>query len=274
MPQRFLRPGITNSDGWNAISWQAQSFFIRILTLVDDYGRYDGRLAILHAHCFALRSDVTIKQTAGFRSELQESGLATVYIVDAKEFIQLSKWQERARGNSKYPDPLTGETVNPQDSAGFRSGKTLPSPSSIAISHRPSPLATSSADADTVPAEKELLEFLNQTSGGQFRPLPCNLTPIKARMKEHSATVEEIKKMISRQVGMWKGTKMAEYLRPSTLFNAEKFAAYYGMRDATAPPRSNGHKETVQEIRERKKQGEYPESIKPPIFDPTKNGYQ
>lgn len=57
---------------------------------------------------------------------------------------------------------------------------------------------------------------------------------------------------------------------PATWFNQERWKD-----DRTLwGNRSNGHKETVQEIRERKKQGEYPESIKPPIFDPTKNGYQ
>ena len=132
MPQRFLRPGITTSDAWNSVSWQAQSFFIRILTLVDDFGRYDGRVPILHGQCFALRSDVTIKQSAGFRSELQQSALIRVYNVDGKEYIQIEKWMERARGNtSKYPAPVK--------SAADRSGPQEKDASiaiAIAIDHR------------------------------------------------------------------------------------------------------------------------------------------
>jgi len=111
MPQRFLKPGITTSDAWNAVSFPAQSLYIRLLTLVDDFGRYDGRLPILHAHCFALRSDVKPQQTAGMRDELSKSGLIFVYEFDGKEYIQFAKWTERTRSDkSKYPDP-------PQESA-------------------------------------------------------------------------------------------------------------------------------------------------------------
>ena len=144
MPQRFLRPGITTSDAWNSCGWQAQSLYVRILTLVDDWGRYDARIPILHAHCFALRTDVKAQQTAGFRSELQRTGLIVVYVVDGKEYLQVTKWQERTRGaKSKYPDP-TDENTCPQDSAADGSGPqekdaslaTTPNattPSSIAI---------------------------------------------------------------------------------------------------------------------------------------------
>lgn len=114
MPQRFLRPGLTTSDRWNSCSFEAQSMYIRILTLVDDFGRYDGRIPILHAHCFALRPDIKPQDSAGFRSELQTKGLLDVYTINGKEYIQVLRWQERARSErSKYPDP--------QDSAAERS---------------------------------------------------------------------------------------------------------------------------------------------------------
>jgi hypothetical protein len=133
MPQRFLRPGLTTSDAWNSVSFPAQSFFIRLLTLVDDFGRYDGRVLVLHGQCFALRSDITPQETAALRSELHDSGLISVYQAAGKEFIQINKWHERARGKvSRYPD-----ADKPQDSAADRSGKTLPSPSPL--HHTPSP---------------------------------------------------------------------------------------------------------------------------------------
>lgn len=133
MPQRFLRPGITNSDAWNSVSFGAQSFYVRILTLVDDYGRYDGRVPVLHAHCFALCPKVRQQDTFAFRTELFKAGLVMLYENGGKEFLQVSKWQERARGPSKYPEP-------PQESAADGSG-TQPNPASLAIvpSHESSP---------------------------------------------------------------------------------------------------------------------------------------
>lgn len=109
MPQRFLRPGLTTSDRWNSVSWPAQSLYIRLLTLVDDFGRYDGRPAVLFGHCFALRSDVTIDDTRVLRDELHHAKLIEVYLCeDGKEYVQVLKWEERTRAQaSKYPEPFT-----------------------------------------------------------------------------------------------------------------------------------------------------------------------
>ena len=138
MPQRFLRPGITTSDRWNAVSFIAQSFYVRLLTLVDDYGRYDGRIAILHAQCFALRPDINPQDSAAARRELQTANLIEIYEVGGKEYVQITKWQERARGPSKYPS-----NPNPQDSAAERSG-AQPNPASLALAIVPSPSHESS----------------------------------------------------------------------------------------------------------------------------------
>lgn len=120
MPQRFLRPGITNSDQWNAVSFPAQSLYVRILTLVDDFGRYDARVPILHGQCFALRPEMKPQQTAALRSELHARGLITVYVVEGKEYLQIEKWQERARCDaSKYPvkPKPAADGSGPQESA-------------------------------------------------------------------------------------------------------------------------------------------------------------
>lgn len=52
-----------------------------------------------------------------------------------------------------------------------------------------------------------------------------NAKHINARLKE-GHTVEEMKTVIDRKVAEWKGGPMDEYLRPSTLFNSEKFEGY------------------------------------------------
>src|SRR6188508_686346 len=107
MPQRFLRPGITTSERWNSVSFEAQSLFIRILTLVDDFGRHDARIPILHGQCFALRPDIKPQRTAALRSELQQALLIEVYTVEGRDYLQITQWQERARSDrSKFPAPL------------------------------------------------------------------------------------------------------------------------------------------------------------------------
>lgn len=115
MPQRFLRPGIRTSEAWNKASFRAQSLYIGILTLVDDFGRYDGRYRLLHAEIFGLRDDVRAQQTAADYEELCRLKLVRHYVVDGKEYLQVLRWQERARvEKSKFPDP-------PHESAADRS---------------------------------------------------------------------------------------------------------------------------------------------------------
>lgn len=140
MPQRFLRPGITNSDRWNKVSFKAQSLFIRLLTIVDDFGRFDGRPAVICAQCFAVWNEmnpgdtITSKEVSTLCEELFEAKLAEFYISDDKQVMQLVQWQERARSEkSKWPDRDSNPLRNPAESCGI----LPPSPSSLAIVPRP-----------------------------------------------------------------------------------------------------------------------------------------
>lgn len=73
----------------------------------------------------------------------------------------------------------------------------------------------------------EILDFLNARTGRSYKPVKANLEKIEARLKE-GATVEEVKQVVSRKCQEWMGTKMEQYLRPDTLFNATKFNQYVG----------------------------------------------
>lgn len=73
-----------------------------------------------------------------------------------------------------------------------------------------------------------VLNFLNEKTGRHFRPEAANLQRIEARLKG-GATVEDCRAVIAMKCREWsKDAKMAKYLRPATLFNAEKFAQYIG----------------------------------------------
>jgi len=75
---------------------------------------------------------------------------------------------------------------------------------------------------------RSLLAFLNEKTGRNYKPVDSNLSMIVARLKE-GHTERECKLVILRKFHDW-GTdeKMAEYLRPATLFNATKFNQYGG----------------------------------------------
>lgn len=74
---------------------------------------------------------------------------------------------------------------------------------------------------------KDVLEFLNVKAGRNFRPTRVNLEFIENRLKE-GYTLEDCKQVVAMKCREWAGTEMDMYLRPSTLFNCEKFNQYVG----------------------------------------------
>lgn len=111
MPQRFLRPGITNSELWNGVSWPAQSLFIRLLTLVDDYGRCDGRTPVVLGGCFSMWNSLNPNQSCNLQQveqmlqQLAAKKLVEIYESDGKTVLQVSQWQERIREGVKEKWP-------------------------------------------------------------------------------------------------------------------------------------------------------------------------
>jgi len=74
---------------------------------------------------------------------------------------------------------------------------------------------------------RDVLDYLNLKAGKNYRPVPSNCKLIAARFTE-GATVDEMKAVIDAKVAEWHGGDMSRYLRPATLFNAEKFGQYVG----------------------------------------------
>jgi hypothetical protein len=165
MPQRFLRPGIRTSPRWNSVSHEAHTLYIAILTLVDDYGRYDGRASVLWAEAFAVwneqnpRNVVDPQRTVVLCQELDVAKLIHFYEVDGRRYLQVIQWQERARHSSHWPAP-------PQDfdSERQRNDSEILPPSP---SPSPSPSPAPSVDAG-VPTYEEVKEFA-ACNGVQFQ---------------------------------------------------------------------------------------------------------
>lgn len=75
---------------------------------------------------------------------------------------------------------------------------------------------------------REILTFLNAKAGRNFPPSDSNVGIVVARIKE-GFTVEQVRQVIANRVRKWKGDeKMAEFLRPATLFGRANFSNYVG----------------------------------------------
>lgn len=86
----------------------------------------------------------------------------------------------------------------------------------------------------------EVLRYLNMKTGKTFQNVESNIKMINARIKD-GATLDDLKRVVDVKCKKWlSDPKMSEYLRPATLFNAEKFAQYSGESltplNSKAPP--------------------------------------
>ena len=116
MPDRYLRGGIITSDAVNSLSFGGEVFYRRLMSVVDDYGRFDGRPAVLLAALFPLKLDeVAVSQIEAWLEECDDTGLVQRYSVEGKQYIQIYRFNQRIRSASKWPDP---PSIDCQHSAG------------------------------------------------------------------------------------------------------------------------------------------------------------
>ena len=106
MPNRILKESITTSSTIDNLSWQAECFFYRLIVNCDDFGRMDGRNAVLLARCFPLRiGKVKEKDIQEWLRELITNDFIFMY-KNGTEYIQVKSWdkhqQIRAK-RSKFP---------------------------------------------------------------------------------------------------------------------------------------------------------------------------
>lgn len=105
MPNRILKESICRSDTLDQLSWFEEVLFYRLIVSCDDYGRFDGRPAIIRGTCFPLK-DITNKSIADALQKLTSVGLVREYYVQGRPYLQMVTWgdhqQVRAK-KSKYP---------------------------------------------------------------------------------------------------------------------------------------------------------------------------
>ena len=105
----MLREGILTSEPVNALSCPAEVFYRRVMSVVDDFGRYYAKPSLLRAHCYPLQLD-KVDDTFIMRMLVEvcntKPALAVVYEVEGKQYIQLLKFRQQVRAKkSKFPEP-------------------------------------------------------------------------------------------------------------------------------------------------------------------------
>lgn len=107
MPDRILRAGIITSERVNKLSWSAEVFYRRLMSIVDDYGRYEFNRSLLRSQLYPLKVDrVSVSDIVKWSVECAEAGLIRLYTIDGKEYIEIIDFNQRLRAmKSKFPAP-------------------------------------------------------------------------------------------------------------------------------------------------------------------------
>src|SRR5690606_10357175 len=117
MPNRIIKESICTSDTLAQLTAEEERLFYRLLVQVDDYGRFDGRSAIVLASCFPLLlNEIAVDKIEAWLQRLAEVGLIKFYHVDGRRYLYVTKWskhQTPPRANkSKYPAPPDGPAMD------------------------------------------------------------------------------------------------------------------------------------------------------------------
>lgn len=108
MPNRIIKESICSSDTIDGLSWFEEVVFYRLMVNCDDYGRFDGRAAIIKNRLFPLKDNLTAKAVSNAVNALANSGLVVLYEFEGKPYLYLPTWNKhqsvRAK-KSKYPSP-------------------------------------------------------------------------------------------------------------------------------------------------------------------------
>lgn len=108
MPSRIVREGILTSESVNACSWPAEVLYRRLMSVVDDFGRFYAKPALIRAACYPLQLEKVSDSDIGkWLLETEKAGLVRVYPAsDGKRYLEIQKFQQRSRALvSRFPPP-------------------------------------------------------------------------------------------------------------------------------------------------------------------------
>lgn len=108
MPNRIIKESICISDSIGQLTFFQECLFYRLIVSCDDYGRYDGRAAVIKGRLFPLREDVELQMIVDGLNALSDAGIIGLYESHGKPYLYMKNWdahQTVRNKRSKYPDP-------------------------------------------------------------------------------------------------------------------------------------------------------------------------
>jgi hypothetical protein len=161
MPNRILREGILTSERVNALAHRSELFYRRLMSVVDDYGRFSAHPGLLRAACFPLKIDeVREADISRWLTEVESAGLILLYAVDGKPYLELTGLGSPRAKESRYPAPPEAPVKTSARTCAQKRPSSYSGSSAYSGSEKPAAQAsTATADAATVAAAAAFLTF-------------------------------------------------------------------------------------------------------------------
>lgn len=107
----MLREGILTSERIDLLSPAGEVFYRRLMSVVDDYGRFSANPKLVRAACYPLKLDkVFDEHIAEWLEECANASLVVCYQVGGKQYLEVQDFRQQVRSKfSKYPDPLSAD---------------------------------------------------------------------------------------------------------------------------------------------------------------------
>ncbi|CAM7422662.1 Phage conserved hypothetical protein C-terminal domain-containing protein [Citrobacter cronae] len=169
--------------------------------------------------------------------------------LQAAAFSQLSdsdaSKSDASKSDASKTDPsksVKNGGFDPSESGGDPSVKSKQDPQ---VTSKPSCPVAAQPDPEVVITDRarQVLSYLNQTTGSRYQVCSTSLENIRARLREQF-TVDDLCLVVDYKNADWRDSEKAQYLRPATLFIPKNFPGY--LQSATKwsaagrPERVNG----------------------------------
>lgn len=237
MPTRILRDW-TDSLRFDGITADAERLFTRLIMKADDFGRFHADPRLIKGACFPLNDNLRTNDIDRWLQELSTRQLILRYEAAGRKLLAIVNFGQRVKNDTKpkFPTAPGKDGRWMPDSEDIRevpgSSGTIPEEPGGAGQIPALTYSESKAKTEADAKANDVLCHLNSVTGRCYRPTETNLTLIKGRLSEVEWDIEGVKVMIGRQAALWgPDQKMAEYLRPETLFGKQKFGSYYDNRN-------------------------------------------
>ncbi len=237
---RNIKPGFFVNEDLGELDPLARILFAGLWCHADREGRLEDRLRRLKPQILPFDNcDIEVLAQC-----LHDAKLILRYVIDNKRYIQILQFKKHQNPHIKeapstIPAPcehsssigvatLIPDSLNPLTDSLDLDSLNPSNPLSGDEKKRLNGKAQYVADAENV------MQYLNRNArkGFEFRNRNGDLTAsaekIIARLKQ-GYTALELREVVFDKCGKWAhDDKMAEYLRPTTLFGKEKFEQYIG----------------------------------------------